>query len=111
MSKLQDLKQEITTYRGLDCVGCEFVESCHCGGCIATKGRPFHVSADQEACEVAKCAMERGVTFCGECESFPCELLQSFSNDPEHGDKPQGARIRRCRELMAALEREMGGAL
>lgn len=102
MSQLQKQKQEITTYCGLDCNGCEFVESCHCGGCIATKGRPFHVSPEQEACPVAKCALERGVTFCGECESFPCELLQSYSNDPEHGDKPQGARILRCRELMAA---------
>ncbi len=103
---MSTLKPEITAYCGLDCIGCEFVESCRCGGCIATKGRPFHVSPEQEPCPVAKCAINKGVAFCGDCREFPCGLLESFSNDPEHGDTPPGARICRCRELKAALDRK-----
>lgn len=106
MNQLPKTREEITCYCGLECNGCEFVESCHCGGCIATKGRPFHVSAEQEACAVAKCAMEKGVVFCGDCGEFPCGLLQSFSNDPEYGDKPKGARIQRCRHIKEALDKE-----
>lgn len=90
--------EKITTYCGLDCENCEFVESCHCGGCVATKGFPFHAS--ERPCSVAECAIGRGVAFCGECAEFPCDLLQRFSNDPEHGDNPKGARIERCRALI-----------
>lgn len=93
-------KKNLTTYCGLDCTDCEFVESCHCGGCISTKGFPFHAS--EKPCPVAECAINRGAAFCGECESFPCELLQSYSNDPEHGDNPKGARIENCRALREA---------
>lgn len=106
MKNRDDLKTTITTYCGLDCTDCEFVKSCGCRGCVATKGRPFHVSPEQEPCPVAKCAMERGAAFCGECEEFPCELLKSYSNDPEHGDTPKGARIEACKQLAAALREE-----
>lgn len=128
MSKLQELKNEITTYCGLDCTGCEFVESHHCGGCIATRGTPFHGE-----CPVAKCAIEKGFSFCGECPDLPefcgnetcnrkneagyflcdscekttCGKLHAYSyTDPKHGDNPRGARVQHCRQLMAALEHE-----
>lgn len=87
----------ITAYCGLDCSTCEFREPCGCRGCIATRGMPFH--CHKEPCAVAACAIKRGVSFCGECGEFPCQLLQDFSHDPEHGDNPKGWRIQRCREL------------
>ena len=99
MNKLPKTREEITAYCGLECEGCEFVENCHCGGCIATKGFPFH--AENEPCPVAKCAMDHGVIFCGDCGEFPCTLLESFSYDEEHGD--DGARIQRCRDISLAL--------
>ncbi|MDR1706250.1 MAG: GNAT family N-acetyltransferase [Clostridiales bacterium] len=43
-----------------------------------------------------------GITHCGECEALPCDKLRAYSyDDPEHGDKPPGARIERCRRWAA----------
>lgn len=89
------------TYCGLSCTQCEFKEKMNCPGCIASQGHPFH-----GACEVAECAKSKGRRFCGECGDFPCEILTRYSNDPEHGDTPAGARVERCREIKTALVAE-----
>ncbi len=98
MTKFDELYGSIDTYCGLSCTDCEFKESMNCGGCIATGGKPFH-----GRCDVAKCAVSRGKKFCGECPDFPCELLKGYSEDPEHGDTPPGARIENCSGLKAAM--------
>ena len=67
-------------------------EKCGCGGCMETCGHPFHGE-----CPVAVCAQGKGLVHCGECSEFPCELLTQYSCDPEHGDKPAGARIDQCK--------------
>ncbi len=77
---------------GLICATCEFREKTGCGGCIATNGHPFHGE-----CPVALCCQEKGFLHCGECLDFPCQLLQDYSSDPEHGDTPPGARIEQCK--------------
>ena len=42
------------------------------------------------------------MTHCGECDEIPCDKLYAYSYlDPEHGDKPQGARVARCRRWAA----------
>lgn len=81
---------------GLHCTGCEYKESCGCGGCIETNGQPFHGE-----CPVAICCQGKGFTHCGECSEIPCELLTQYSCDPEHGDTPQGARIEQCKQWYA----------
>ena len=86
---------------GLHCTGCEYKPSCNCGGCIETNGNPFHGD-----CPVAKCCQDNGLSHCGECDKFPCELLVSYSCDPVHGDKPAGARIEQCRKWKAESEAE-----
>ncbi|MCX4255568.1 MAG: DUF3795 domain-containing protein [Oscillospiraceae bacterium] len=78
---------------GLHCTGCEFKESCGCGGCIETSGNPFHGE-----CPVAVCCQNKGIVHCGECPEIPCELLTQYSCDPEHGDNPHGARIEQCKK-------------
>ena len=98
------MDRPITTYCGLHCDGCEYVESCHCGGCIATGGKPFHGH-----CDVAECAQKKNVRFCGECADFPCELLTSYSYDAEHGDN--GERIQNCRDIKHALVAEARAGL
>lgn len=80
------------TYCGLSCKECTFREDCHCGGCIATGGHPFHGK-----CDVAECATAKGAAFCGLCSEFPCELLKRYSYDPQHGDN--GKRIADCRRI------------
>lgn len=84
-------KQMIDTRCGLQCEGCEYKESCNCGGCIATNGNPFHGE-----CPVAQCCQEKGYVHCGECPDIPCKLLSDYSCDKEHGDTPPGARIEQC---------------
>lgn len=76
---------------GLHCTGCEYKESCGCGGCIETNGNPFYGE-----CPVAVCCQNKGYMHCGECPDIPCDLLTQFSCDPEHGDTPNGARIEQC---------------
>ncbi len=87
---------EATTRCGLQCNGCEYIESCGCKGCITTNGHPFHGE-----CPVAACCQEKGLTHCGQCPEMPCQLLDQYSNDPEHGDNPSGARIEQCRAWAA----------
>ncbi len=89
----------IDTYCGLSCADCGFKESHGCGGCIATEVKPFHGGS-----EVAECAKKKGKRFCGECESFPCEILNRYSFDPVHGD--DGARIENCKAQKAALVKQ-----
>ena len=81
---------------GLHCTGCEYKETCGCGGCIETNGHPFHGE-----CPVAVCCQDKGIVHCGECPDIPCELLMQYSCDPEHGDTPRGARIEQCKRWYA----------
>ena len=81
---------------GLHCTGCEYKDSCNCGGCIETNGHPFHGE-----CPVAVCCQNKGIVHCGECGDIPCELLTQYSCEPEHGDTPQGARIEQCKKWYA----------
>ena len=41
------------------------------------------------------CCEGKGREHCGECDSFPCELLHQFAYDPKQGD--DGRRIEQCR--------------
>jgi peptidase E len=82
---------------GLHCTDCSFRESYNCGGCIETNGHPFHGE-----CPIAICCQNKGLAHCGECNIMPCEQLYAYSYlDPEHGDKPQGARVAQCRQWAA----------
>ena len=103
LSKKKQRELLISTYCGLDCTHCSWKEPCSCQGCVSTNGMAFH--CQNEPCPVAACAMEKGVLFCGECEEFPCKLLNDYSCDPEHGDNPAGARIENCRRVRKLLAR------
>lgn len=82
---------------GLHCTGCAWKDSHGCGGCIETKGHPFHGE-----CPIAMCCQAKGHIHCGECDIIPCDKLYAYSYlDPDHGDKPQGARVATCRKWAA----------
>lgn len=93
------MEDSFDSYCGLECAVCDFKNTHNCGGCVATKGHPFHGS-----CEIAECAKHKNKRFCGECENFPCEIIVRYSNDEEHGDN--GARIERCKAIKSALVSE-----
>ena len=90
----------IDAYCGLKCSECDYREANNCGGCIATLGKPFYGE-----CSIAECAISKNIRFCGECAEFPCELLNQFSYDKEHGDN--GARIEHCKFLKAEIDKEI----
>lgn len=69
---------------GQYCLVCKFlnrVEKPSCSGCGAQAGSPFWGE-----CSLYTCAGEHGVSHCGDCEDFPCDLfVDQF--DPSHGRK------------------------
>jgi len=77
---------------GIDCNSeeCKQAFNVDCAGCINIEN-PFWGN-----CPVKDCCEEKDLKNCGLCEEFPCELLNSFSYDLEHGDN--GERLERCRE-------------
>ena len=72
---------------GIYCGDCEYRVEMHCPGCVGADGSPFWGQ-----CSVAACNVGRGLRHCGECDEFPCELLNSFAHDKQRGD--DGQRIR-----------------
>ena len=78
---------------GLLCTWCTYKESHGCGGCVETKGHPFHGE-----CPIAICCQDKGYSHCGECPDLPCDKLRAYSyDDQEHGDKVPGARLEVCK--------------
>lgn len=49
---------------GLYCAACKFYLAGKCEGCRKKRS---------EKCPIWKCAEDRGLMFCGECDAFPCE--------------------------------------
>ncbi|MBO2516417.1 MAG: hypothetical protein CW338_03955 [Clostridiales bacterium] len=92
----------IDSYCGIDCSACGFRKDGACGGCRETEGRPFHMQEGKK-CPLAGCCQKKGIRWCADCGDIPCEELNRFSSDPEHGDHPAGARIERLGQLKGEL--------
>lgn len=75
---------------GILCSRCEYKDQMGCAGCIQIK-KPFW----GEGCPVKDCVEQRGLKHCGECESFPCEMANSFAYDEKQGDG--GKRLATCK--------------
>ena len=75
---------------GLLCAQCSYREQMNCPGCVHMS-KPFW----GDSCPVKSCCEGKGREHCGECDSFPCELLHQFAYDPKQGD--DGRRIEQCR--------------
>jgi ribosomal protein L40E len=97
-SSLPDKK--LAGYCGLFCAGCLIyiatreneetrkniaanlnlpVEAVHCDGCRSDERFGYC-----QQCQIAACAKEKEVEFCGACSQFPCENLESFRNEKAH---------------------------
>ena len=75
---------------GIVCSECDFFREKTCAGCTAID-KPFW----GEFCPVKSCCEGRRYKHCGQCEDFPCKLLNQFAYDKEQGD--EGKRIETCR--------------
>ena len=56
------------------------VKEAKCQGC-RTEKRCFYC---REICIMSKCALERGIEFCGECDDYPCKDLKAFQAEAPH---------------------------
>lgn len=73
---------------GVLCSACIYRESTGCVGCV-TMAKPFWGE-----CLVKTCCEGKGLSHCGECSSFPCDVLTGYAYEKEHGD--DGKRIAQC---------------
>ncbi len=55
-------------------------EELMCDGCRSERRIYFC----REHCKMTKCAAERGIDFCGQCEEFPCDELSEFQSKMPH---------------------------
>ncbi len=51
----------------------------YCEGC-----RSNRKTATCKDCFIIKCAKEKGVAFCGECDTYPCQELKDFQKKMPH---------------------------
>ena len=64
---------------GIDCAGCLNISKPAWG----------------DSCPVKDCCESRGYDHCGQCPEIPCDILNEFAYDKEHGDN--GKCIEQCR--------------
>ena len=58
-----------------------------CSGCVTLEGRiPWAVFYDKDRCPIYQCALDKGLTSCGECGLAPCEVWHSTRN-PDASDE------------------------
>ncbi len=50
-------------------------EDINCDGCQCDGGRIFNYCT---VCEIRKCGKEKGVTNCGHCDDYACDMLENF---------------------------------
>ena len=55
---------------GLSCALCSMKLGGYCPGCGGGAGN--------QSCPIAKCSMEKGVDFCHDCGTYPCEKFEGF---------------------------------
>ena len=73
---------------GLLCSECDYREQMNCAGCVHIQ-KPFW----GESCPVKKSCETKKLEHCGQCDNFPCDLLNQFAYDEKQGDN--GKRIDR----------------
>ena len=69
-------------YCGTYCGQCKWKEKTGCTGCHDAQGNMFWGE-----CAVAKCAIEKQIDHCGNCQELPCARLQAIFDNEDHGDK------------------------
>jgi hypothetical protein len=58
--------------------GCN-VDDLQCHGCGPGSEKCFN-----EGCEIRRCAVDRGIRFCYQCDGFPCDKLNLFAEALPH---------------------------
>ncbi len=67
-------------------------ENIHCVGCVATEGVHF---AHCNECDVRLCGLDKNLTSCGNCDDYPCDMLDKiFQVDPSAKGRLDDVRAR-----------------
>mgnify|MGYP006288394423 CR=1 FL=1 len=83
MLKKEEIKikqYEKLSFCGIYCGGCKnYKENMNCMGCR-------YEESMLDDCPTRTCAIEKDLLHCGECEDFPCSVLNDFYEDgkPHH---------------------------
>lgn len=85
---------------GIKCSDCSYKDQVGCKGCVNID-RPFW----GDLCPVKSCCEGKSFSHCGNCDDFPCQLLNAFAYDKEQGD--DGLRILQCQKwcLLEIIEK------
>ena len=86
----EDSRNMVTSRCGILCGECTYREQMGCAGCVHMQ-KPFW----GDSCPVKACCEEKQQEHCGQCENFPCDLLNQFAYDEQQGD--DGKRIEQCK--------------
>ncbi len=54
-------------------------EEMRCNGCRSDKHGPYC-----QTCKMIKCAAEKGIDFCSQCDEYPCTELKQFQAERPH---------------------------
>ncbi len=60
---------------GVECNKCENKGKWNCKGCLNMSQPVWGV------CEVKQCCEKKKLNFCGECEIFPCSMLEDMGKE------------------------------
>ena len=63
-------------------------EKAACRGCRYEEGKIPHLTMD---CRLYPCVEEKGISFCYECDDFPCDLLHPYAD--QAATKPHNLKI------------------
>lgn len=77
---------------GVLCNICERKEKVKCSGCTTMK-RPFWGGI----CKVKTCCENKNYMHCGECPTFPCEMLSNMGKDLGFDPLPK---IEQCKKWL-----------
>ncbi len=80
---------------GILCSECDYRKKMNCKRCVCID-KPFW----GDICPLKSCCEDAEHEHCGQCDKFPCELLNEFSYDKEQGDN--GKRIEQCKTWMTS---------
>jgi hypothetical protein len=81
---------------GILCAECPDRAQMKCDKCININ-KPFW----GDSCPVKDCCESKNLDHCGLCGDFPCDLLNQFAYDKEHGDN--GARVEQCKKWASLI--------
>ena len=72
------MDKDSIAYCGVDCAACSDLLEGKCADCRRSEW------PEGDACLPVDCCRKKGISVCGECESFPCADMAEFYRESEN---------------------------